>query len=82
MTKAPCILFPYNVVMCNAVFTLKIPVIPGDVKLNLTVHSHWDPYLQIQRLYFGLILQGSSSHGDKGLSQLFAGSPFHGDRDQ
>lgn len=70
--------------MGDVVFTLKIPVIPGDVKLNLTtVHNHWDPHPQIQRLYFGQqILQGSSSHGDKGLSQLFQGSPPHGDRGQ
>lgn len=44
MTKAPCILFPYNAVMCNVVFTLKIPVIAADVKLNITtVHSHLGP---------------------------------------
>lgn len=44
MTKAPCILFPYNAVMCNVVFTLKIPVIAAHVKLNITtVPSHLGP---------------------------------------
>lgn len=43
-TTAHCSLFPYSAVMCNIVFTLKIPPRAGDVKPNLIIlHSNWDP---------------------------------------
>lgn len=82
MTKAPCILFPYNAVMCNVVLTLKIPVKPGDMNLTTVIGT-----LTYRARDF--ILDSKSckvlppmDKGDRGLSQLFQVSPSHGDRGQ